>query len=353
MSRTGCAFQIDGVTIDDVSPVYVIAEIGVNHNGDVSLAKKLIRAAAAAGAQAAKLQSFSADRLAARAAPKAPYQLDTSDSDQSQHALLTSLELDEAAHRELFAFAKAEGITLLSTPFDEESADLLECLGAPAFKISSGDLTHPNLLRHIAAKGKPMLVSTGMANIAEVHAAVAAIAEAGDVPIALLHCVSVYPASPADANLRAMTTLRAAFGLPVGWSDHVTEPIVGWAAVALGARILEKHITLDKTMAGVDHRASADPDEFAAYVAGVRMLETALGDGVKTITASETPVAAVARRSLVTVAPIASGATIGAGDLAALRPGTGLAPAQLPNVVGRRAARDIPAGTVLQLDMLL
>lgn len=352
MNRFQGGFQIDRKPIGAGFPTYVIAEIGVNHNGDVKLAKQLIEIAAAAGAQAAKLQSFSADRLVAPSAQKAAYQLVGADRNESQHAMLKSLELNEAAHRDLFEYAKICNITLISTPFDEESADLLDSLGTPAFKISSGDLTHHRLLRHIAAKGKPMLVSTGMANIGEVHGAVQAIAKAGNPPVALLHCVSVYPADPADANLRAMATLEASFGLPVGWSDHTTNPIVSWAAVALGARILEKHITLDKNMPGPDHSASANPEDFAAYVAGVRTVEATLGNGIKTMCPAEGPIAAVARRSVVTLVPIAAGNTILAEQLGARRPGTGLSPDLLPMLIGRKALRDIPPGTVLKLDML-
>lgn len=345
-------FRIAGVPIGRGHPVYVIAEIGVNHNGDIGLAKRLIEAAAASGAQAAKLQTFSADRLVSPAAEKAPYQKETTGSDGSQQAMLKSLELSEAAHEELFAHAASCGITLISTPFDEESADLLERLGAPAFKISSGDLTHPALLQHIARKGRPMLVSTGMADIAEVGRAAAAIGQSGDPPLALLHCVSAYPADPADANLRAMATLEAAFGVPVGWSDHTTDPAVAWAAVALGATILEKHITLDKTMEGPDHRASADPEEFGAYVIGARTVQAALGDGIKRIRVSEEPIALVARRSVVALRRIEKGSVIGDSDLGARRPGMGLDPALLPLLIGRRAAKEIAAGTVIAHAML-
>lgn len=344
--------RIAGVPVGAGHPAYVIAEIGVNHNGDIGLAKRLIEISAKAGAQAAKLQTFSADRLVSPGAEKAPYQKETTGSGGTQHAMLKSLELSEAAHAELFAHAAGCGITLISTPFDEESADMLERLGAPAFKISSGDLTHPALLAHIARKGRPMLVSTGMADIGEVARAAEAIRAAGDPPLVLLHCVSAYPADAADANLRAMATLSAAFGVPVGWSDHTTDPAVAWAAMALGATIFEKHITLDKAMEGPDHRASADPVEFAAYVAGLRTVEAALGDGIKAIRASEQPIARVARRSLVALRPIAAGAVVGAGDVGARRPGTGMDPALLPLVVGRRAAREIKAGAVIEPEML-
>ena len=341
-----------GQRIGHDAPAYVIAEIGVNHNGDLDLARRLIDVAAGAGAQAAKLQSFSADRLVAPSARKAEYQRAATSPDETQHAMLKSLELDRAAHATLFAHAARAGITLLSTPFDEGSADLLEELGAPAFKISSGDLTHHAMLRHIARKGRPMLVSTGMADIAEVAAALDAISSAGGPAVALLHCVSVYPANPAEANLRAMATLRTAFGVPVGWSDHTTDPAVAWAAVALGACVLEKHLTLDKNMPGPDHRASANPEEFAAYVRGVRIVEAALGDGVKRMTGSERGIAAVARRSVVALRDIPAGTRIGAEDVGALRPGHGLAPAAMPFVAGRRAGAAISAGTVIEPGML-
>jgi sialic acid synthase SpsE len=334
------------------APAYVIAELGVNHNGDIGLARRLIEVAAACGAQAAKLQSFSADRLVSPAARKAEYQKAGTGADETQHAMLKSLELDEAAHRALFAHAREVGITLISTPFDEESADLLGRLDAPAFKISSSDLTHPALLRHIAAKGRPMLVSTGMGTITEVGAAVEAIAAAGNPPLALLHCVSVYPADPADANLHAMATMRRAFGVPVGWSDHTTVPAVAWAAVALGAEVLEKHLTLDKDMPGPDHRASADPVEFAAYMRGIRTVEAALGDGRKRMVAAEAPIAAVARRSVVALAAIAAGQRIGPADIGALRPGHGIRPDRIDLIIGRVAACAIPRGAVIDEAML-
>lgn len=352
MSRATMPFQIEDVEIGSDRPCYVIAELGVNHNGSTDLAKRLIDVAADAGAQAVKLQTFSAERLATPTAAKAEYQRSGLDDHGSQLDMLKSLELDRKAHEMLQRHAREAGLAFLSTPFDEESADLLEDIGVPAFKISSGDLTHSPLLRHIARKGRPVLISTGMASLAEVRRAVEVIRDAGDPPLALFHCVSAYPADPADANLRAIETLRAAFGRPVGWSDHMTDPVVAWSAIALGAELVEKHLTLDHDMPGPDHRASADPGEFRRYVAGIRTVEASLGDGVKKITACEVAIAAVARRSIVTTAPVKAGEIFGAANLAILRPGGGLPPDALERVAGSRAARDLPAGSTISESLI-
>ncbi len=330
-------------------PVFIIAEAGVNHNGKLELALELVEAAARCGADAVKFQTFRAEELVTATSPKAGYQLETTDAEQSQLAMLQELELDEAAHRTVLAACEKAGITFLSTPFDHPSARLLASLGVPAFKLGSGELTDLPLLSLVASFGKPMLVSTGMSWLGEVEAAVKA---CHDCPLALLHCVSNYPADPGDANLRAMDTLSAAFGVPVGFSDHTLGWDIAVAAVARGACVLEKHLTLDKAMPGPDHRASLDPADFLALVQSVRRVEAALGDGVKRPRAKEENTRQIARKSLVALRAIAAGEMFDETNVGVRRPGTGLPPSQWSMVEGRAAKGPINAGTPLTLAVL-
>lgn len=346
------AVEIAGRKVGPGQPCLMIAEAGVNHNGDVAMAKQLIDAAVAANADAVKFQSFQADRLVTATAPKARYQLRTTDERESQFEMLRRLELSPGATRLLADHCAQRGILFLSTPFDEESADRLSELGVAAFKISSGDLTNLPLLTHVAKKGKPMILSTGMSTLDEVRTAARAVQAAGAGGLIVLHCVSSYPAAAADANLRAMHTMASALRLPVGYSDHTMGIEVALGAAALGACVLEKHLTLDRGLPGPDQAASAEPDEFADLVRGVRVIAAALGDGRKVPTSSEREVTEVARRSLVAARDIPVGSTL-TGDVIALkRPGTGLPPAMLLRLVGRKASRDIPADTVLTLEMV-
>lgn len=338
--------------IGEGAPCFVIAEAGVNHNGEPKLAHTLIDAAAAAKADAVKFQTFKADRLALASAPKAAYQKRNQPGDESQLAMLRRLELADGVVGELIAHCREKGILFLSSPFDEESADFLDTLGMTAFKVPSGELTNAPFLRHVASKGKPLIVSTGMADMAEVEAAVAAVRAAGTSPLALLHCVSAYPADPADCNLRAMGALEKAFGVPVGWSDHTTGIDVSIAAVALGAAIVEKHFTTDRGLPGPDHAASLEPAELAALMTAVRRVESALGTGVKRPAASEADTAGVARKSLVAVRALAAGTVISATDLAARRPGTGLAPSRQGELLGRRLKVNVTVGDLLTPDMV-
>ena len=264
------AFAIDGRLVGRGQPCLIIAEAGVNHNGSLDLACELVDAARAAGADAVKFQTFKAERLVSVAAPKAAYQKRTTGAEESQLEMIRKLELSETDHRRLLARCREQGILFLSSPFDEQSADFLDELGLSAFKIPSGELTNLPFLAHLAGKGRPLILSTGMACLAEVEAAVQTIAEVGPVPVALLQCVSNYPADPADVNLRAMDTLAVAFGVAVGYSDHVPGNEVAFAAVARGACIVEKHFTLDRSLPGPDHQASLEPDELAALVRGIR-----------------------------------------------------------------------------------
>lgn len=332
------------------SRCYVIAEIGVNHNGSVERAKRLIDSAAEAGADAVKFQTFFADDLVSRTAAKAAYQQRNTGDSGSQHAMLSELELTEADFAGLLEYCRSAGIDFLSTPFGFAAADLLERIGVTGFKVSSGDLTFVQFLEHLARKGLPIVLSTGMGTLAEVEAAVRSIDRAGPVPLSILHCVSDYPASPDECNLRAMATMRLAFGRPVGWSDHTVGSTVGIAAVALGARIIEKHITLDVNLPGPDHAASMEPAEFRSYVQAIRDTGAALGDGVKTPTVSELATAEVARRSVVAIKDLASGTVVTDADVAILRPGTGLAPSALDFVVGSRLARSVQAGSPVTVE---
>lgn len=333
------------------SPCFLIGEAGVNHNGSLAMALQLVDVAVAAGVDAVKFQTFSAARVVVRDAPKARYQKEATGSDESQLEMLRKLELSPKDHREIQAYCAKRGILFLSTPFDEESADLLEELHVPAFKIPSGEITNLPFLAHVARKNKPMVVSTGMSTLEEVAAAVAAIRLAGNDEFVLLHCVSAYPAEAADANLSAMQTMAKAFGVPIGYSDHTLGTEVALAAVALGAHILEKHFTLDRSLPGPDHCASLEPDELNELVRGVRTVEAALGHGRKEPMPAEADVAAVSRKSIVAAHDIPAGTHVTRDLLIMKNPGTGWPPSMLGQVLGRVTAKDIPADTLLSDEM--
>lgn len=330
----------------------IIAEAGVNHNGSLDLALRLVDAAREIGADAVKFQTFRAEALASSAAHKAAYQERTTSAAESQLEMLRRLELDEAAHRRLIEHCRGAGIQFLSSPFDEESADLLDKLDVPLFKIPSGEITNLMFLRHVAAKGRPVILSTGMSTLGEVEEAVATIREAGGSDLTLLHCVTEYPAPYAEVNLRAMQTLKTAFGLRVGYSDHTPGIEIPVAAVALGAEVIEKHFTLDRNLPGPDHRASLEPAEFAQMVLAIRHTEEALGSGVKAPAACEVPNMAVARKSVVAARPLAAGHVLTAADLAIKRPGSGLAPKTLPALVGRTLRTAVSGDEVILWDHL-
>ena len=344
--------QIGTGVVSIGGPVFVIAEAGVNHNGDIELAKRMVDVAKDAGADAVKFQTFKAESLATIAAPKAEYQLTNTASTETQLEMLRHLELSEDAHREVCDYCVVKGITFLSTPFDADSADFLETLHVPAFKISSGDLTNLPLLEHIARKGRPVILSTGMATLQEVRDAVNTISEAGCRELILLHCVTNYPASPSEINLRAMTTMRDEFGVPVGFSDHTEGTVISLAAVALGATVIEKHFTLDRNFHGPDHKASLEPEELQSLIKGIRAIEVSLGDGEKCPTPSEFETAKIARRSIIAATDIPAGSTLRSDSLVLKRPGTGLPPSMLKSLVGKVARVDITEGTLIDLEML-
>ena len=350
MSRT--EFRLAGRRIGPGEPCFVIAEAGVNHNGDVNRAHQLVDVAAAAGADAVKFQTFRAEHLVTRQASKAPYQIFRTGEDESQFEMLRRLELSTEAHRELIEHAREKAILFMSTPFDEASADMLDALGVAVFKVPSGEITNVPLLAHIGQKRRPMIVSTGMASLGEVEAAVQAIEATGNDKIVLLHCVSNYPADAADVNLRAMQTLASAFGTPVGYSDHTLGIEVALGAVALGACVVEKHFTADRSLPGPDHAASAEPAELGQLIAGIRKLESSLGHGRKRAAAAEASTATVARKSLIAAHDIPEGAILTLDAIAIKRPGTGLPPAMRSSLVGRKARVNIEAGTLLSLDLI-
>lgn len=345
-------FQIGTRRVGPDEPVFIIAEAGVNHNGRLDLAHRLIDAAADAGADAVKFQTFRAESIASPAAPKARYQVTDQEAQQSQVEMLKALELHEEDFRELAAHAEDRGILFLSTPFDDESVDFLATVPVPAYKIGSGDLTNMPLLRRVGARRCPVILSTGMATLGEIEEALEWLREAGDPPVALLHCTSAYPAPYHALNLRAIDTLHQAFRLPVGYSDHSLGIEVPVAAAALGASILEKHLTLDRRLPGPDHAASLEPDEFQHMIGAVRHVELALGSSVKGPHPVENDVRLTARKSIVLRVSRAAGERIERADLAIQRPGNGISPRYLAEVEGKRAARDLPGGTVLKWDDL-
>lgn len=353
----------------------IIAEAGVNHNGDRERAIRLVQAAASAGADVVKFQSFKADRLASSRAPKANYQKATTDVSQSQLEMLRALELSEEIQTELAKVSARVGVEFMSTPFDAESADLLALrIGVSRIKISSGDLTNSPLLLHIARFGKPIILSTGMSNLQEIEAALAVIAfgltrakHEQPTPdalatilrdqeaklalrqkVALLHCTTAYPAPPASINLRAMRTLRDVFELSVGFSDHSQGIHFASAAVALGAEVIEKHFTLDRSLPGPDHRASIEPDELARMIRDIREIESGLGDGRKLPTGEELENRVAARRSLVAATEIRKGEAFSEENIAVKRAGGGISPLEYWAYLGRLAKRDYQPGELIE-----
>lgn len=340
--------DLGGRLVGPSSPCFVIAEVGVNHNGDPARAKEMIDAAAEAGADAVKFQTFNAVKLSTNDAPKATYQK-AIDAAESQVEMLKRLELSENDHRTLIEYTQKRGLIFMSTPFEEDSANFLDKLGVSLFKVPSGEVTNLPFLEHLARKGKPLIVSTGMCSLGEVEMAVDAIEAAGNRNIVLLHCVSNYPADPADVNLHAMNTLQAAFGYAVGYSDHTLGIAVGTASVAMGACVVEKHFTLDRDLPGPDHKASLEPPELADLVSSIRTVESALGCGRKVAVHSEKNTADVARKSLVAARDIPAGSKLTDDAIVAKRPGTGLPPSMRPFLLNRAARTDIASGTLLAL----
>ena len=324
------------------SKTLIIAEAGVNHNGDLNLAKQLINAAADAGADLVKFQTFNANRQVTRTSKKADYQTQTTSSTESQHAMLRRLELTEEMHHQLIAHCLTQNIGFLSTGFDIESVDLLVSLGQECFKIPSGEITNLTYLRHIGQLGKTVILSTGMATLGEIEAAIEVLEQTGTrrAKVTVLHCTTEYPTPMNEVNLRAMQSIHAAFDVEVGYSDHTEGIEIAIAAVAMGASVIEKHFTLDRTFPGPDHQASLEPAELKAMVTAIRNIEIALGDGIKRLTPSEARNKPVARKSLVASRAISIGEMFTAENLTTKRPGTGISPMRWDEFVGQTAQKD-------------
>ncbi|MEA3493474.1 MAG: N-acetylneuraminate synthase [Candidatus Margulisiibacteriota bacterium] len=329
--------------------VFIIAEAGVNHNGSLKLAKKMVDAAKSAGADAIKFQTFNSEELVTASAPKAAYQKKTVPR-KSQLAMLKELELSREEFDDLSKYCRKKKIMFLSTPFDLQSADFLNGLKLPLFKISSGEITNIPLLTKIAKYKKPIILSTGMSTIDEVKRALQAIYAAGNRKLTLLHCTSNYPTKYDDVNLKAMLTLKTKFNVPVGYSDHTEGIEVSVAAVAMGAAVIEKHFTLDKKMAGPDHKASLSPVELAAMVRAIRNVEKSLGDGIKRPRIAEKGVSRVIRKSLIALSDIARGEKIVLRKIGVKRPGSGIEPRFMNKIIGKLANKNIKKDQVLTWD---
>lgn len=329
----------------------IIAEVGVNHNGDLEQALSLIDAAACAGADLVKFQTFSADRLVTATAAKAAYQMRSGNMDETQQAMLRKLELSRAMHEVLMAHCRERQIEFFSTGFDIPSLDLLRELGLERFKIPSGEITNLPYLRHVGSFGSPVILSTGMATLGEIEAALTVLEIAGMSRrhITVLHCNTEYPTPMQDVNLRAMLGIRDALGVTVGYSDHTRGIEIPVAAVALGATVIEKHLTLDRNLPGPDHCASLEPHEFTAMVEAIRNIEQALGDGIKRPSVSEASNKPVARKSLVAAKPICAGECFTPENLAVKRPGTGISPMRWDEVIGRVAPRHFAVDELVEI----
>jgi N,N'-diacetyllegionaminate synthase len=330
----------------------IVAEAGVNHNGDISLARQLIDVAAEAGADLVKFQTFTADRLVTKNAEKAVYQNKAAKSEgESQHAMLRKLELTRETHEILIEHCKSRGVQFFSTGFDLESIDLLMELGLDRFKIPSGEITNLPYLRHVGQYGKSVILSTGMANVGEIEAALSILEQAGTSRkrITVLHCNTEYPTPMTDVNLRAMRTIGDTLGVKVGYSDHTSGIEVAIAAVALGATVIEKHFTLDRNLPGPDHQASLEPVELKEMVVAIRNIEKAMGDGVKRPSPSEAKNKPIARKSLVAAKAIFEGEVFSETNLTVKRPGTGLSPMRWDEVLGCKAPRDFEVDELIEL----
>ncbi len=330
---------------------FIIAEIGVNHNGDVKTAQKLVDAAVDAGVDAVKFQTFKSELVISQNAPKAEYQKKATGENESQLEMVRKLELDENAHKELLQYCQKKGVVFLSTPFDFDSIDLLDSLGLEIFKIPSGEITNLPYLRKIGTLKKKIILSTGMSDLKEVNKALDILMKAGTslVNISVLHCNTEYPTPFCDVNLQAMVMMKKKFGMKVGYSDHTLGIEVPIAAVALGAEIIEKHITLDRKMEGPDHRASLEPQEFKQMVQAIRSIEQSLGDGEKKPSCSEKKNIFIARRSIVASSPISKGDVFCEKNITVKRPAAGLSPMKWDKVLGSKAKRDFGQDEMIEL----
>ena len=332
------------------SKSFIIAEAGVNHNGSVELAKKLVDAAKEAGADAVKFQTFKTKNLVTKNARKAEYQIKNS-GEESQYEMIKKLELSPDEFWEIAKYAEDKGIIFLSSPFDAESVDLLDEIDIPAFKIASGEITNFPLLKCIAKKQKPVILSTGMSTIGDVEEAINLIEKYND-DIILMHCLTNYPAKKEDANLNVIKTLEYAFKRPVGFSDHTSGIEMSVAAVALGSCVIEKHFTIDKNLPGPDHKASLEPHELSEMVKAIRNIEKGLGNGIKKPTNDEIKIRKLVRKSIVAKEDIPKGSIIGKEMLDIKRPGTGIEPKYLDELVGKELIEDVKKDDLLKWNQL-
>ncbi|AEG18372.1 N-acetylneuraminate synthase [Methanobacterium paludis] len=341
--------EIDKFNKDNCS-CFIMAEAGVNHNGSLNLAKKLIDAAKESGADAVKFQTFKTENLVTKNAEKAEYQKETT-TENSQYEMIKKLELSEDNFRELAKYADEKDIIFLSTPFDFESVDLLDEIGVPAFKLGSGELTNFPLLEHVASKGRPVILSTGMATMDEIKEAVKLFEDKTN-DLILMHCVTSYPAKIDDINLKVIETLRSTFKLPVGFSDHTLGIEMPIAAVALGSCVIEKHFTLNKNLDGPDHKASLEPADFKKMVLAIRNVEKGMGTGIKELTIEEKEIKKIARKSIVARANIPSETVITEEMLAIKRPGTGIEPKFLKSLIGKTTTSKIKKDDFLRWNLI-
>jgi len=329
--------------------VFIIAEAGVNHNGSLDIAKKMIDVAVKAGADAVKFQTFKAKNLVTKSAPKAKYQKEAIQNKDSQYDMLKKLELDLEAHHLILEYCKKKEIIFLSTPFDSESIDLLESLDFKIYKIPSGEINNLPYLRHIGSLSKKVILSTGMSSLQEVKDAVSILIVSGTLKdnITVLHANTMYPTPMEDVNLNAMLTIKKSLGIAVGYSDHTLGIEIDIAAVTMGASIIEKHFTLDKKMDGPDHKASLDPNELIDMVRSIRNIEQAMGDGVKRLTKSESPNIDIVRKSIVAKNKIKKGEIFSDVNLTTKRPGGGISPMKWDLIIGQFAKRDYKADDLI------
>lgn len=334
-----------------MTKVFIIAEAGVNHNGSIEQAKKLIDVASESGADAVKFQTFTADKLVSKNAKKADYQKKATDADESQYEMLKKLELDRKSHRLLIDYCEEKKITFLSTPFDHESIDMLNTFGMTIFKIPSGEITNLPYLRHIGSLGKKIILSTGMSDLADVESALDVLFSSGanKEEITVLHATTEYPCPVNEVNLRAINTLETKFGVKVGYSDHTQGIEVAIAAVARGACVIEKHFTLDRSMEGPDHKSSLEPNELKSMVLAIRHIEQALGDGIKRPTKSEMNNIAIVRKSIVASRDIKSGEIFSSDSITVKRPGSGISPMKWDEVLGNVAKRDFLSDELIEV----
>jgi len=333
-------------------PVFVIAEAGVNHNGELKTAYKMVDAAIKFGANAIKFQTFKAENLAKKDAPKAAYQKELTEKNETQYEMLKKLELSKDDTKKIFEYCKDKNIEYFSTPYGIESAKILKELKTSAFKIGSGDVDNYPLLKAMAKFGIPIILSSGMSSLGEVEDSIRWIREGGCEDIILLHCVTSYPAKFEDVHLRVLRTFQQAFDVPIGFSDHTPGIAIPIAAVALGAKCIEKHFTLDKNMPGPDHKASLEPHEMKAMIEGIRNVEASLGSPVKRLLPNEEPIKAVARKSITAVVKIKKGSIITEDMLTVKRPGSGISPKYWEIIIGQQARVDIEEDQIINWDMV-